>query len=259
MKPLFRQNSELRADGIWNWTLPAWVTRLPDGRSVNVCPSAGACKDLCYARNGTYLFAEVLAAHQRNLMMTLDHLDRWKFSMTAELAGRKFRPTGESRFDDDRARLDLQGWTLAWANAGGMAVRIHDSGDFYSDQYLTAWIDIAERVIDVLFYAYTKEIQRVRRIEQDRPLPDNLKIIYSLGGIDDHLLDLEHDRHAEVFPNLEDLNAAGYTDQTANDLYCVLLSTPRVGIPANNIKHFRKRMGADTFGSLEQKKERSNR
>lgn len=259
MTSLLKQNSELREDGIWNWTLPAWVTRLPDGRSVNVCPSAGACKDLCYARNGTYRFPEVLAAHQRNLALTLDRLDRFKFSMISELAASKFRPTRRSRFDDDRDRLDLDAWTLKWADNGGIAVRIHDSGDFYSDEYLLAWIDIAERVTDVLFYAYTKEIKRVRRITDERSLPANLKITYSLGGVDDHLLDLEHDRHAEVFPSLDDLNAAGYTDQTENDLYCVLLTTPRVGIPANNIKHFKKRMGSSTFGSLEREKERANR
>jgi hypothetical protein len=65
--PLLTQNSELRDDGIWNWTLPAWVVRLSDGRSFNVCPSAGACAKVCYARNGTYLFPAVAAAHLDNL------------------------------------------------------------------------------------------------------------------------------------------------------------------------------------------------
>lgn len=259
MKLLLRQNSELRADGIFNWTLPAWVTRLPDGRVLNVCPSAGACKDLCYARNGTYRFSNVLAAHQRNLVMTLDDLDGWREAMIDELQRRKFRPTGKPRFIDDRDRLELEGSTLEWADAGGIAIRVHDSGDFYSDDYLAAWLDIAERVPDVLFYAYTKEIKRVRIAASERGLPHNFKIVYSLGGIDDHLLDLTTDRHAEVFPTLEAIDAAGYEDQTANDLYCVLLRTPRVGIPANNIKHFKKRMGSATFGSLERDKARAHR
>ena len=252
-KPLLRQNSELRADGIFNWTLPAWVTRLEDGRTVNVCPSAGACKDLCYARNGTYRFPKVLAAHQRNLIATLDDLPNWERAMTSELEHKRFRPKGQPRFSDTRDRLVTDEAAVRWMDAGGIAVRIHDSGDFYSDEYLQAWISIANSTTDVLFYAYTKEIRRVRAAGH---LPDNFRVIYSLGGIDDHLLDLDLVRHAEVFPNVEAVTSAGYEDQTINDLYCVLLRTNRVGIPANNIKHFKKRMGADTFGGLEANKGR---
>lgn len=255
-KPLLRQNSELRADGIWNWTLPAWVTRLPDGRVVNVCPSAGACKDYCYARNGTYLFPQVKAAHQRNLAMTLDDLPGWTERMVEELGRKKFRPTGEPRFPDDRDRLIVDLWTLAWMDSGGIAVRIHDSGDFYSDEYLEAWIEVAKRVDDVLFYAYTKEVPRVKARAKAEDFPPNFRIILSLGGIHDNLIDGEEDRHAEVFPDLVSLADAGYTDQEENDLYCVLLDTTRIGVPANNIAHFRKRMGARTFGDFEREKNR---
>lgn len=255
-RTLLRQNSELRGDGVWNWTLPAWVTRLPDGRVVNVCPSAGACKDLCYARNGTYLFPKVKAAHQRNLMLTLDSLPLWKDAMLAELAHRRFRPTGRPRFPQDRDRLVLDEWTEGWMDDGGAAVRVHDSGDFYSDDYLAAWIEIAERVPDVLFYAYTKEVSRVKRHAAECPFPPNFRVIFSMGGIEDHLLDPDTDRHAEVFPDMVALADAGYADQEENDLYCVLLDTTRVGIPANNIPAFKKRMGRGTFGSLERDKGR---
>jgi hypothetical protein len=63
---LLTRNTELREDGIWNWTLPAWVVRLADGRSFNVCPSAGACAKVCYARNGTAhdLLAVVAPSHR---------------------------------------------------------------------------------------------------------------------------------------------------------------------------------------------------
>lgn len=260
-KRLLRQNSELREDNIWNWTLPAWVTKLPDGRTVNVCPSAGACKDLCYARNGTYLFPNVKAAHQRNLMMTLDDLEGWKDAMLAELAHPRFRPKGEPRFmgEGERERLALDEWTQRWADEGGAAIRIHDSGDFYSTEYLLAWLDIAEQVDDTIFYAYTKEVTRTKEVAKVREFPPNFRVIFSLGGIEDHLLDLDEDRHAEVFPDMETLDEAGYEDQTDNDLYCVLLDTTRVGIPANNIPAFKKKMAGGTFGSIEAEKERANR
>ncbi len=241
---------------MWNWSLPAWVTKLPDGRVVNVCPSAGACKDFCYARNGTYLFPNVKAAHQRNLTLTLDSLPLWKDAILAELAHRRFLPTGKPRFPEDRQRLVLDEWTEEWMDRGGAAVRIHDSGDFYSDEYLEAWLEVAERVPHVLFYAYTKEVSRVKRQAELRPFPPNFRVIFSLGGVEDHLLDKDEDRHAEVFPDLTALADAGYTDQEQNDLYCVLLDTTRVGIPANNIPAFRKRMGTATFGELEERKGR---
>ncbi|MBS2531582.1 hypothetical protein KGQ20_02225 [Catenulispora sp. NF23] len=47
---LLTQNRELKRIGVWNWTLPAFAGRLPDGRTYNTCPEAGAaCRSLCYA------------------------------------------------------------------------------------------------------------------------------------------------------------------------------------------------------------------
>jgi hypothetical protein len=52
-RQLLTQNRELKAIGVWNWTLPAWAGRLPDGRTFNTCPSAGICARVCYARAPT--------------------------------------------------------------------------------------------------------------------------------------------------------------------------------------------------------------
>ena len=97
---LLKQNSELKADRIWNWTLPAWVTTLDDGRVINVCPKASACAKVCYARNGTYNFKNVKAAHQRNLKLVLDDLDLWLNLMREELAHKRMRPSGKARLLD---------------------------------------------------------------------------------------------------------------------------------------------------------------
>ena len=45
MRPvkLLTQNSELRPDGIFNWSLPAFAVKLTNGVNFNVCPNAGAC------------------------------------------------------------------------------------------------------------------------------------------------------------------------------------------------------------------------
>jgi hypothetical protein len=251
-KPLLRQNSELKADRIWNWTLPAFAVRLTDGRTMNVCPKAGACAQFCYALNGTYMFKNVRGAHERNLRMTLDELADWKRSMMLELSHKKFRPNGEERLPE--YDLELDEWAENWRINGGAAVRIHDSGDFYSVEYLKAWLEIAETFKDVLFYAYTKDVTMFREHVQGKA-PVNFRWVYSMGGKEDHLIDKDTERHADVFANMDTLEFAGYSDQGDNDLLCVLLPTTRIGIVANNIVHFNKKMAGRSFSTLELERE----
>lgn len=250
-KKLLTSNSELRADGISNWTLPAFAVQLDDGRNINVCPQAGACASICYARNGTYMFKNVLGKHKQNLQFVMDDLEGWKLAMLQELSKKSMRPDGNPRYleqiDPDSCDEFVKNWLLS----GGKAIRIHDSGDFFSDEYTTAWLDIARMVPDVLFYAYTKEVTRFRKIVEGQA-PENFRWIYSMGGKEDHLVKLEQERHAEVFSDVDSLVEAGYIDQTESDLLAILLPTNRIGIPANNIPHFKKKMDGKSFGELQQ-------
>lgn len=247
---LLTQNSDLRRVGVWNWTLPAWAVRLPDGRTMNVCPSAGACAKVCYARNGTYLFPAVRAAHMRNLLMVVDHLDEWIDAMLDETGHRRFAPKGVPREVPGVDPYALHPDTRDWMLSGGAAIRIHDSGDFFSDDYLEAWLHIAANRPDILFYAYTKEVSRFRRVMPEIP-PTNFLWLYSMGGREDHLIDPDTDRHADVWPDEQSIEAAGYVSQDASDLLAVLAQSNRIGIPANNIKHFNKRLAGRTFGQLQ--------
>jgi hypothetical protein len=216
-------NRELKADGIFTWSLPALAAKLSTGKNMLVCPSAGVCANLCYARSGTYNFSNVKAAHTRNLELILDNPIGWKNRLKEELKTKRYQ--------------------------GGKSVRIHDSGDFFSDAYFELWLEIASDNPDVFFYAYTKEVAMVKRYE----LPNNFVIIYSMGGTQDHLVDKENDRHADVFPSIEALQEAGYTDQEESDLLAATLPTNKIGIVVNNIKHLKKRQGQETFGSLQVK------
>ena len=222
---MLRQNAELKEIGAWNWTLPALGARLDDGRTVLTCPQAGACASLCYARNGTYLFPKVKAAHARNLKRVLDDLEGWKVDMIEEATKR----------------------------ASGGYVRIHDSGDFFSDEYLLAWLDVARAVPGTTFYAYTKEVSRFKRLVEGNA-PANFRWLYSMGGKEDALIDVENDRHAEVFPSAEALEAAGYYNQEASDILAVEAPTNKIGIVVNNIPHFKRKQGGETFGSLQRAK-----
>jgi len=225
---MLTQNSELRPLGVYNWTIPALSAVLPDGRRVKTCPAAGVCAALCYARVNTYRFPAVRAAHTRNLQRVVDDLSGWRDDMIAELGASRYR--------------------------GGKWVRIHDAGDFFSDEYLEAWLEIARAVPDVTFYCYTREVERFRRLVEPDP-PENFLWVYSLGGREDHLIDRETDRHCDVFPSEEAAVAAGYLSQSADDRLCVTLPTNRVAVIANNIPHLRRRQGDHTFAELQHTKE----
>lgn len=247
---ILTQNKELKRDGVWNFTLPAWVVELPDGSHFNVCPNAGACAKFCYARNGTYLFPKVRGKHLRNLELVRDN-PSWTEEVARELEHQRFRPTGKQRVIPGLHSLDhLSTWAEIWMRFGGQAVRVHDSGDFFSREYLNGWMILALQFPDVLFYAYTKEVQMLEDVRLN--LPVNFLICYSMGGRQDKLVDKDTMRHADVFPDFESMEAAGYMSQHESDLLCVLLPTTRVGIPQNNIPHFKKALDGRTFSEAQE-------
>lgn len=246
---MLTQNSELRPLGIWNWTLPAWVVRDSKGKAVNVCPQAGACVKVCYARNGTYLFPKVRAAHVRNLERVRDDLNGWIADMLDELGKKKYRPK-ETPTLPDLPRDHLSREVAELLDNGAACIRIHDSGDFFTEEYLLAWLAIASYTPDVLFYCYTKEVALFKRVVEPNP-PANFLWCYSMGGKQDLLVDKARDYHADVFPNEEAIKDAGYYSQEAHDLLCVVAPSNKVGIPSNNIPHFNKKMAGRTFAQME--------
>ena len=223
-KKLLTQNSELKPDGIFNWTLPAFGVTLTDGTNMNVCPNAGACASFCYARSGTYNFSNVKRRHIQNLEYILEDPDGWFNQMLEEVQKPKMV---------------------------GKHIRIHDAGDFFTEDYLRLWIKIAELTPEVTFYCYTKEVSMFKK----QQFPSNFKYLFSMGGKEDHLIDLENDRHAEVFKDDAAILDAGYGNQDASDLLAITLPTNKIGIPANNIKHFNKKMAGRTFGELQKERD----
>lgn len=250
--PYFTQNREMKADGVWNFTLPAWVVELPDGSHFNVCPNAGACAKFCYARNGTFLFPKVRGKHLGNLELVRND-PLWTAALAEELAHKRFQPSGVPRqIPGLTDTTHLSPRVQAWIRNGGAAVRIHDSGDFFSREYLVGWIGLANMFPEILFYAYTKEVALLRTVD----LPDNFLVVFSMGGKQDHLIDPDVDRHADVFPDLSTIEDAGYMTQHQSDLLAVLLPTTRIGIPQNNIPHFKKRLAGRTFAEAQRERVR---
>lgn len=83
-------------------------------------------------------------------------------------------------------------------------VRVHDSGDFWSQDYFDAWLMVARERPQTTFYAYTKAIPSwLARLDQvgDGRTPGavpNLVLTASYGGTHDDLIDQYQLRSARV-------------------------------------------------------------
>lgn len=74
--------------------------------------------------------------------------------------------------------------------------RIHIGGDFFSQDYFDAWIEVALRNPQKTFYAYTKSLKFwVNRFDE---IPNNLILTASRGGKLDYLIDKFNLKCSEV-------------------------------------------------------------
>lgn len=58
--------------------------------------------------------------------------------------------------------------------------RLHSSGDFFSRSYYDAWLKVARKYPETIFYCYTKMAPFVLSTEKD--IPDNMRVTLSIGG-----------------------------------------------------------------------------
>ena len=153
-----------------------------DGNERNTCEQAQACRAVCYAKQGRYVGPNVVNARTRALQHT-------------------FSPS----FVDDMVK------TLRKSRVYNV-VRIHDSGDFLSQKNYEQWKEIARRMPEKIFYAYTKRLD----LDLWTDLPSNLRITQSIGGKLDHLIDYTKP-HARIFSSVEAREMHGYVDGNVND------------------------------------------
>jgi hypothetical protein len=164
------------------------------------CLYAGPCAAYCYAKQGTYTWSNVSPAFEA----------RYQLSLTGEFV--------HVISDELRRRKPTH-------------VRIHDSGDFYSMDYLHKWAWIMDQHPQIEFYAYTKALPLIRALRKTRPgVPDNFTVIYSYGGVLDNQINDDIQRHAKVFSSVEELYAAGYVDASHDDLIAVQSPNHKIGL-----------------------------
>ena len=93
------------------------------------------------------------------------------------------------------------------------SVRIHASGDFYSQAYFDKWISYCNENKDVEFWAYTKSLNYwVRRIND---IPENLTLTASWGGKHDNLITEHNLKSAMVIAEMKYDKPIDYNDDEA--------------------------------------------
>ena len=193
---LLTQNSKIKKTGkhfnvrLFNFSIPAY-------KSITgkiTCPMADACIKFCYARKGMYKMAS-----------------KWmELKLEATLKS-DFVQVMNKDIKDKKAEY----------------IRIHDSGDYYSKEYLLKWFQIAQDNPDVKFYSYTNNITMIKNLKS---IPINFDFIFSDSGKQNKFIDQKTDRHTKIFDSLEALKKANYTDSSEYDLYAT-----RWHNPSNNV------------------------
>lgn len=163
--------------------IPADYSAILMGEHINTCPGASACKAVCYAKQGRYIMEGVHNAKLNNLKASV--LPSFVDDTVSELKRRR----------------------------SYNVIRIHDAGDFYNQEYYNRWCDIARAMPDRIFYAYTKALH----LDLYTGKPDNLRIIQSLGGKHDALVDMSRP-HSRIFSSDDARIIAGYVDGNVNDI-----------------------------------------
>jgi len=64
-------------------------------------------------------------------------------------------------------------------------MRVHVGGDYFSKDYLKAWVEVATRNPDKIFYSYSKSLHFFADVAR----PENLVLTASRGGKHDELID----------------------------------------------------------------------
>jgi len=183
---LLTQNSKLKKTSkelgvrVFNFGIPAYKSA--SGKIT--CPMADACVKFCYAKKGAYIWSNVKPAFEKRY--EISKTDKFVAKINAEIVLK------EPEY-----------------------IRVHDSGDYYSRNYLNKWIEIAKNNPDVKFYSYTNCIQMLKDVN----LPTNYDIIFSSSGKQKHMINKDADRHSYIFNNEQDLLNKNYVNASKIDLY----------------------------------------
>jgi len=165
-------NKKLKKTNTVSFNLPA----------VEACPQAGICATVCYATQGAYIYPNVKNARRFNFDLAKKNGEELEKKLIHDL------------------RLIKQ-----------ISIRLHDSGDFFNQNYLDVWHAVIRRFPEKQFYAYTKSLHL-----DFSGKPHNFTLIQSFGGKLDHLIQLDKP-HSKIFSSEESRIKENYCDGNIDD------------------------------------------
>lgn len=86
-------------------------------------------------------------------------------------------------------------------------VRVHVSGDFWSEKYFLAWLNVALNNPLTIFYGYTKATPFL--VKYKKIIPRNFRFTASAGGTCDNLIAKNNLRSAEVVFSVKEAESKG--------------------------------------------------
>jgi len=132
----------------------------------------------CYAASQEVLYTALFQKRQYNLNLILEALKE---------------DQKQKSFFSDTALLILRSLDR-YETKNIKKVRIHSSGDFFNMAYLDAWLAVAKIKPHLKFYFYSKSLD----LFLNKPLPKNVYLTASYGGLYDHLIKDNFKRYAVV-------------------------------------------------------------
>jgi len=137
-------------------------------------------------------------------------------------------------------------------------IRVHVAGDFFSQAYFNAWMEVAKKRTDIIFYAYTKSIGYW--VNQLGNIPSNFKLNASYGGKQDNLIEQYNLKYAKVVFSVEQAGnlKIDHDDTSAymrDESFCLLIhNTQPKGSEASKALSKLRKLGIGGYGK--QKKDR---
>ena len=184
---LSKGNDKMQHMSVVYLSLPAGYT----------CPFADICKSTAHKHGGRF--------KDTNLAIK-DFGDVRCYAASAEVAYPNVRKARWRNYDLLRKyKGDVNGMAKLIVNSLNFfeqknpqikLFRIHESGDFWSQEYFDAWLLAVQARPDILFYAYTKALPLWQARKDE--IPSNLRLIASEGGTHDDLIDKEQFRKAII-------------------------------------------------------------
>ena len=114
--------------------------------AIQTCSNCFDCRKYCYALKAERMYPNVLPSRMSN----------WR---------------------DSLGQLFVNKTVLRIIKLNVDTIRIHESGEFFSQAYWLKWVSIAKQLPGIQFYAYTKSIEL-----DFSERPANLRIIASVPG-----------------------------------------------------------------------------